>query len=400
VLAFGRYRAGTLSRALIRAYAIALLGVLAIAIVLTPVAFARNVRYWHEVASGGLTSTYTTLPQYYLPTGLLPSWLLQTRWLFLLPPGLTSGTAGATLIAPLAILCGIGFAVRKRPVLLGLGAVLAITVLLAHVTWVDYNCSYCIDRNLLVDAPLLSAAFALGLGLLFASKRRTHKAAAVAAGLIGLIGIYNQLHTGHQWIKQAAFSFDHQTRTVLARVPKLPEGMLALEGFSQTYPSAPIENPTVYAAARSAAGSAPSTDPEAGDYSGFAYMTGQRPLTNQLNPAYRYVLTRVGSVQTARRTIFQNGPIALQQRVDPLDVLLISGYGATFVRADPAGSAWIQRALLLFASGGIPGEPIHVTVQTQVTSSASVAATPGVLVSRSGAMLDVCADAPSGGGIP
>jgi hypothetical protein len=379
------HRAGTLDRRVVRYACLALLAILLLAIAFTPVAFARNVRYWHAVASGGLKSTYATLPIYYLPARLVPSWLLQTRWLYLLPARLTRDTVAASVLAPLVIALAVGYAVRRRPVLLAVLALIAVTALLADITWVDYRCAYCVDRNLLVDAPLLSTAFALGIGLLAAAGGLRLLAALVATA-IAAIATYNQVHTGHLWIKQVAFAFDSQTRAVISHVPRLGPLQLALEGFSQTVGAASIENPTVYAAARYAAGSTPSIDPDSPDYGGFAYMTTPQ-FGPQLDPGYRYVLTRVDGVATARRTVFRDGPVALQQRVDRLDVLLVSGYGTTFARFDPSGTAWIQGPLHLLVAGGHPGEPVNVRLLAQVTGAATAS---GTTVSRHGPDLSVC----------
>ena len=90
-----------------------------------------------------------------------------------------------------------------------------------------------------------------------------------------------------------------------------------MEGFGQT-PKAALEDPAVYAAARYAAGGEPSLPTENSDNSGLSYMLGPRPAGNQFDPHYRLVLTRLAAIDSGRRTLYRDGPVALEQRSWPL----------------------------------------------------------------------------------
>jgi hypothetical protein len=54
-----------------------LAGVLALSAAFTPVAFARNARYWVSIAHRSVS--FVSLPHYLLPVDVLPGWTLQTR---------------------------------------------------------------------------------------------------------------------------------------------------------------------------------------------------------------------------------------------------------------------------------------------------------------------------------
>jgi hypothetical protein len=368
----------------------ALLGILVLAIAFTPVSFERNVRYWHAVLAGHLS--YAGLPAYDLPTGLLPSWLLQTRWLSVLPQSLSAGDLVPSLVAPLVMLAAIAFAVRRRPALLAAGAVLGVAAVLSYETMSRYQCSYCVDRNLLIVSPLATTLLAVGLALLAASDRISRRVTALGVGLLTLAAVGSQARDVGLVLKNASYMFEPQARAAIEHLPRIPPLGVAMEGFGQT-PKAALEDPIVYAAVRYAIDAEPSLPTETSDYQGLQYIGGARHDGTQFSPAYRYVLTRIAGVETGRKTIYRNGPIAVQERLARLDALVTSGVQTAFARADPTGQAWIEGPLTLWVSGTHTRERVWVDVETEVTSSAQVAKSPGMRVRRVGSRLSVCVPA-------
>ena len=377
--------------------ALILVGVLVLAAALTPVAFARNVRYWHAVATGAIAYAKLNLPPYDLPTGMLPGWLLQTRWLYQLPHGLSPQQLWASVLAPVAMLATIVLAIWRRTALLAGAAVIAVAVVLAYGTFAKYACPYCEERNLLVVSPVALAMFATGVSLLAASRRGLSRGLAGAAALIALLAAAQQVRVGERYITQAAFTFPPQARAVIARLPAHPAPLsVAMEGFGQT-PHAPLEDPSVYEAVRYAAGAAPSLPTETDDFSGLAYFGGPSAAGAAFDPGYRYVLTRLAAVDTGRATLYRDGPIALQRRASPLDVLITGGVETAPAATDGQGRAWIQpqHPLAMWISGTRTGEPVSVRILAAATLPAAsdpvrVAGPAGAGARRHGRLLRLC----------
>lgn len=393
-LAAIRWSRGELTRQGLRHAGLIILGVLILSAVFTPYAFARNVRYWTGVVDGSLGSVYGGLPPYLLPTALIPSWLLQTRWLYFLPQSISVHTLPESFLGPLAMLATIAFALRRRLVLLGALAVIAAGGLLGFFTWHKYHCSYCVDRNLLVASPLGTVLFAIGVALLLATRHRAARLLGYAVVVITLVGVAAQFRVGQLFLRQAAYTFNPQTRAVISRLPSHPAALaVAMEGFGQTA-RAPLEDSVVYAAVRHATGVPPSLPTETQDYSGLAYLGGPSPAGAAFDPSYRYVMTRLAGIDTGRPVIFRDGAVALERRHGPLDVLVTGGVEATFARLDPQGRAWIQpqTPLTIWISGTHTGEPVSVELGLRATVPVRFVPAPGVVLQRRGPDLRLCAD--------
>jgi hypothetical protein len=112
---------------------------------------------------------------------------------------------------------------------------------------------------------------------------------------------------------------------------------------------------------------------------------------NYINPRYRYVLTRLGGVQTARRTIARAGPLALEERVDPLDVTVASttGIATPVLRLDRRGYPSIVGPLNLFVIGGGTA-PAWVRLRFQTIAPARTPPQPGVRARSTAHTLTVC----------
>lgn len=381
-------RGGVSARAAGRA-AGALFGVIVLGAALSPVAFERNVRYWKAILTG--QQSFVGLPSYDLPATALPGWLLQTRQLYVLPhlDALTSGQIAASILVPLAIIAVIVFGIRAWPVALGAVVVLAVAAGLADYTWVHNQCSYCVQRNLLVVGPLGAASLGIGVAALAASPRWPVRLLAPVLAVIVLVAVLNPLRNTDDAVTNGSYVFDPQTRAALAHVPRLPSGALSLEGFGEG-PKPQMETATVYHAAREAAGGWPSIPAEANDGNSMEYLGGPRPQGPEFDPNYRYVLTRLAGAAAGRQTVYRSGPVALERRTSPLDTLLVSGVSVAFPQTDPQGHVWIEGPIGVWVTGTRTGEPVWLDVEAQVTSQAGVGRARGVTAHRSGARLSVC----------
>jgi hypothetical protein len=89
--------------------------VVILAAALTPVAFLRDLRYWHAVLTGA--QSFAGLPSYPLPIGVLPGWLLQSREFYYLPPLGVGGLKESVvaIVVPLIMLIVIVVGLRWRP---------------------------------------------------------------------------------------------------------------------------------------------------------------------------------------------------------------------------------------------------------------------------------------------
>jgi hypothetical protein len=378
-----------------------LAGVVVLAAAATPVAFLRNVRYWRAILNG--TFSFVGLPQYELPIGVIPGWLAQTRDFYYLP-SLGTLTAQQTLnsiFVPLALAAVLAYGIwRHRSIAIAL-PVVAVAALLAYYTMEHNQCSYCVQRNLLVIEPLTVAGIGVGLGALLAAHRVALRVLAAAVALVAAVAIGDKaLDTGRREAN-AAYIFDRQTRQALAAIPSPGSARLQLEGFGQG-PKAQMEDPLVYSAAYEALGHPPSIAGESDDNHGLQYLGGPRPEGVEFDPGYKYVLTRLAGIKTARRVIARYGPIALEERGQPLDALITSGVDVALARNEPRGFAWVQDVpVTVWVTGARPEQKVWVQLELEVTTSGpvSVGQAAGVrrTVSRAGSSLEVCLQMPGHG---
>jgi hypothetical protein len=379
----------------------ALSGVLALAAVLTPVAFERNVRYWHAILNGSIS--FASFPQYDLPIGVIPGWLAQARDFYYLPhlEALTAQQTLNSIFVPLALVGAVGYGIWRHR-----GTAIAIPVavvagLLAYYTMEHNQCSYCVQRNLLVIEPLTVAGFGVGLAALLATNRRALRILGGAIAVVAIIAVGDKALDSSRREADAAYIFDRQTRSALAALPAPASASLQLEDFGQG-PKAQMEDPLVYSAAYETLGRPPSIAAESDDNHGLQYLGGPRPVGVEFNPEYRYVLTRLAGIHTARRTIARYGPVALQERAQPLDALVTSGVDVALARNDPRGLAWVQNVPITVWVTGAPAiQRAWVQLQFQITTPGpvTVGRASGVptRVRRLGSDLLVCLAVPGRG---
>jgi len=380
-------------------------GVLVLAAALSPVAFERNVRYWRAILNGTYMITKLGLPQYELPIGVLPGWLAQSRSFYYLPT-LESLTAQQTLnsiFIPLVLIAAILYGLWRHRATAIVIPVAAAAGLLAYYTMEHDQCSYCVQRNLLVVEPLTAAGIGVALAALLAARGRTLRLLAGAIAIVTLVAVGDRALDTNRLEADAAYVFDRQTRQALAAVPRHAAGTLELEGFGQG-PKAQMEEPLVYSAAREILGRPPSISAESDDNLGLQYLGGPRPAGVEFDPGYRYVLTRLAGINTARRTIARYGAIALQERVQSLDALVTSGVDVALARNEPMGLAWVQGVpVTVWVTGATLKERVWVQLDFQITTPGAVnvgqAADVPTKARRTGSHLVVCLEAPNEGPI-
>jgi len=395
IVAVRGIREGATREELVRAVG-AVVGVLVLAAALTPVAFERNVRYWHSILDGTYRITTLGLPQYDLPAGVLPGWLLQTRDFYYLPhlDALTSAQVPNSILIPILLLGVVAYGVwRYRAIAIALPIALAAGAL-AYYTFKHDQCSYCVQRNLLVIEPLAIVGVGVGVAALLMAHRPLLRVSAIAVAAIGLVAIGDKALDVTRREANAAYVFDRSTRQALSALPSHAPGSLELEGFGQG-PKAQMEDPLVYAAAHEALRGPPSLAAESDDNYGLQYLGGPREVGAEFDPSYRFVLTRLGGIRNGRLTIARYGPIALQERVGPLDALVTSGVDVALARNDPRGRAWVQAVpITVWLTGANPSQLVWALLEFQIATSGpvSVGQSSGAVAtaSRAGSRLTVC----------
>jgi hypothetical protein len=341
---------GRLGRHMLRQVAGAVCLVVALSILFDVVVFSRNVRYWREVLKGA--DYFTTLPQYHLPFSILPGWLFQTREFYALT-SLGSASAWQVIIGvvlPIAIVAAMLFVANPRRAGVILVVPVVVYALMAFYTSSAHGCSYCTERAMLPIAPLSIGLFALGVAVLASMSRAWLRWLGIALAVIVLLAVAERTRQERLRFSQGAYFLDSESRDLLTNLSAKP-GVVDIEGYGEDPRTAVGEVPLIYSMVSERASGAVSISTEYGDYNGLAYVGNANPRNPQFDPAYRYVLTRLGGVQTGRRVIARSGSLALEERAAPLDVTLVSGIAIPMVRLDKSGAVWVEGPLHMLVVG-------------------------------------------------
>jgi hypothetical protein len=356
----------------------AIVVVVAMTVVLNVVSFLRDVGYWHDVLNGAHIGS--GLPQYALPVSVLPGWLLQTREFYSLTnlahapfhEVLTGVALPAILIA--AIIAGLWY--RRRSLIL-IPLILACAAL-AEYTSVNRHCSYCVDRNSLPIAPLAIGLLALGIAALATAPRRWLRWSGVIVAIVAVIAVASRTRQERLRFSDDSYFLDASNRALLSHLPS-NAGTVDLEGYGEDPGKATGELPLLYFLASERNHGAVSVPSEYTDYASLAYLGESNPANPEFNPDYRYVLTRLGGLQTGRRTIARTGSLALQERTGPLDATVVSGIAVPPVRQDALGLAWIEGPVHMLLVGG-GSAPAWISLRFKAIVPVKVPRQPGVRV--------------------
>jgi hypothetical protein len=341
---------GQLNRRTLLRFIAGLVFMIALSILFDVVAFMRDVRYWRQVLEGGYY--LSGLPLYHLPLLVLPGWLLQTREFYFLTE---LGTASPKEILigaliPLLFIAVILFGVRRRPAALIPLLLLLVYAAMGEYTSAAHNCSYCTDRTLLPIAPLAIGLLVLGIASLATAPSWYLKLFGIAVAIIAVVAVGARTRQERLRFADGAYFLDGGDRALLSHLPH--DGSVDLEAYGQDPRHAPGELELVYLLGFEQSHGHVSVPSEFTDYGGLAYLTNSNPRNPQFNPNYRYVLTRLGGVQTGRHVIARTGSLALEERTGPLDATLVSGVAVPLLRLDDDGLAWVQAPLHMLVVGG------------------------------------------------
>ncbi len=280
---------------------------------------------------------YNVSPRY------LPGWLLQTRefysFAFTSPSGLLQTLLGTVLPLMFGVL--LLASLRYRRVWLVVVAVV-MAVVQAVATNARLDCSYCVQRSLLSASTMLPVLLACGLTAMLAARhpRVRECGVALAALAVGAAAL-----TTTQVLERAARGLQTTAPGLEAladRVAELPGRTIAMEGFQSRPYAAWLEFPTTYVALREATDKRISVVPSYLEWGGLNYF-GTRPEEHPAyTPRYDWVVSRLGGIEHGRREVFRDGPVSVQERVRPFDVLVAAGVATDDQAIDSGGTAWVQ----------------------------------------------------------
>ena len=371
-----------------------LASVIALAALFTPVAFERNVRYWIGLLNGSFS--LSGLPAYVLPFNVLPGWLLQSREFYGLV-SLSSASTGQFILAalvPALIVAVIALGVARHRTAALMVAVAGGAALLAYYTWSSRNCGYCVQRNSIPIAALAIPALGIGLATLAGIRGRAGVLGSLVVAAVILVAVGHEGVVERQREAQGSYMLEPQDRQALAALPA-GAGPVELEGFGQG-PAPPMELPLVYNLVDERTHGDVSEPTATDDGRGLLYLGGIQPLGPSFRPDYRYVLTRLAGIVTPRPVVARYGPIALEKRVQDLDVTITGGVSVAAARFDPSGTAWVSNLLQFLVVGGRPGSPAWVSLLFEKTVPVTVAPQPGLVsVGELGSALRICMRAPA-----
>jgi hypothetical protein len=371
--------------------------VIALTIAFDVVSFVRDVHYWLETLGG---EDLVGKPIYHMSLSVLPGWVLQTRQFYVIQThqlGLLPNLAETSFAEVLrgAILPGIFIAVvlfglwRYRRGLI-LVAIIAAFAAIAEYASAAHNCSYCVDRDTLPSAPLAIVLFALGVVALAKVERRWVRWSAIVVAAVAVIAVGQQTWTERQLFAANSYFLGSDERGLASELPSRA-GPVDLEGFGENAEGeqAVAELPLVYSLVYERNRGEVSLPTEYFNYNGLAYLGGPNPRDPELDPNYRYVLTRLGGLQTGRRVIARAGPLALEERAGPLDATITSGIAVPMVRQDLRGLPTVVGQLRLLLVGG-GAAPAWVRLRFRTIAPAGVVAQPGVRSRATPHELSVC----------
>jgi hypothetical protein len=328
-----------------RAAVLRVVGLLALAALAGALVSPRTLPWtWHYVAEGDYKGLAKGVIHYNMDLRFLPGWLYQTRefytFAFLRPSGVVQTLVGTVLPLVLIAVSAYAFvALRRARLLIGLIVFLCAQAL---VTASTLDCSYCAQRTLLALSPIVPVLLAGGLGALmaFGGRRRD---LGVALGTLALVVVVATSWSSMQRFRTGLISMPSNRLEKLSDViHKDTSGGIALEGFDAVPLASWLELPVTYNMVKQANPQRISIIADDNEYGGFSFY-GTRPATDPAwSPDYKWVLSRIGGFDHSRQEIFRQGPISLQRRVEPFDVMVESGVAVDQQNLDPAGVPWIQ----------------------------------------------------------
>lgn len=349
--------------------------VIVLSILLNVVSFLRDLSYWNAVLKGAY---YAGLPQYHLPFPVLPGWLLQTREFYNLTE-LSHAPFSEVLIGvilPILFIAVILVGLRRKRATLMLLPLVLIYAAMALYTSLSHGCSYCTDRALLPIAPLSIGLLVLGVAALATAPNRWLRWSAIAVALVILLAVGERTRQERLRFAAGAYFLDAGNRALLTHLPP-HAGAVDIEGYGEDPGKAPGEMLLVYYTVSEHNHGAVSVPSEYVNYNSLAYAGEANPANPEFDPNYRYVLTRLGGVETGRRVLARAGSLALEERTGALDATLVTGVAVPFTRLNANGLAWVEEPLHIIVVGGTKS-PAWISLRFKAIVPVTVPAQPGV----------------------
>jgi hypothetical protein len=282
---------------------------------------------------------------------------------------------------------------RYRPAL----ALVVLAIVCAGVAEYSYAsrdaCTYCAERNLLPLAPITVVLIALGLNALLTMRGRKFMILGIAGVALVLAGVGQRTRIELKRFANVSYFLDTANRVMLSHLPK-GGGAVAIEGYGASV-FAQAEQPLVYHLVNERAPGRASIILGSALGNAIQYLDFNvvvQPPGPEFDPKYRYVLTRLAGVATARQMIARGGGIALQRRVAPLDVIPSAGLGVPYERVDRSGVPWVQATepLQFEIAGRNGGRPVWARLSFRTSGPVSVPSQPGVRARLRGRTLIAC----------
>lgn len=352
--------------------------VIALSAIFNLVSFFRDLRYWKTVLNGGYY--LSGLPHYHLPYSVIPGWLLQTReFYFLTELGSTSAKQVLLgVVLPLGFIAAILFGFRRSKASQILALLVVVYALMGYYTSASHECSYCTDRALLPIAPLTIGLLVLGIASMATSPSQWMRWIGVLVAIVAVLAVGARTRQERLRFADGGYFLEAANGALLTHLPP-NRGSLLIEGYGQQPGRAPGELPLAYLLGFERNNGRVSLASEYTDYAGLAYLLNANPLNPQFDPHYRFVLTRLGGVQTGRRVLARAGSVALEERSGSLDATLVSGVALPAERLDKEGLAWVQGPLHFIVTGAGTA-PAWISLRFRAIEPVSAPLQPGVRV--------------------
>jgi hypothetical protein len=356
-------------------------------VLLAPVSLAKNISYVKGVSEDRLNepageaawdvpveftgfgeplegaSLTDSFPPFDPPAEGTVSWLSQARERYDLLPIETLGALDATvtviaLPALVLLLAALGvWRFRSWAFLL---PPVVFSLVLAVYSFAGQDCGYCGGRALLSIPPILIvlaccglAAAAGWLGARAGARRWGSLGAAAAAIALVAISLANDRALAERLV-DSGYVLRGEARDVFASA----SGEVLVEGAGVGHPyTSFFESNVLPQGLREETGVSPLVDYRS---LAIALIPDQLEPERVEDPGYRYVFTRLAGIESERRTVAEDGPYALEERVAPLDVTVLNGVVADIAQRDPTGSAFVTGpvSVLLADTDGGPAAAI------------------------------------------
>jgi hypothetical protein len=299
---------------------------------------------WQYFVGADYAAFAGTLVHYNMGIQYIPGWLYQTRefyqFAFARPSGSEQALIGVALPVLMMIVSAAALVLSRRARWLA-GIFLAVVL---QALWsqnaLGNDCTYCVQRSLLILGPLLPALMLTGASLLMARGGRTRDTVLVL-GALATVAVGSTTIAVQKRMREGLVVTPRALQATTEAAGRIGKPTL-LEGFGTTPFASWVYGPTGYGALTQTVDRLSVVTPY-NDWGGMAYIRTRPKGDPAWTPDYETVLTRLGGVGfPGRKTVFQAQPYSVQERAHPFDVTPASGLGTDLPEHDPLGAAYVQ----------------------------------------------------------